>query len=70
MTAEVLVYDATTGSWTAETVDILDAVFDGADATATNVAGFTLAADDALQVIEFVHEYEVPELPITESLGQ
>ena len=70
VTAEVLVYDATTASWTAQTVDLLDAVFDGADAAATNVAGFTLAADDALQVIEFVHEYEVPELPITESLGQ
>lgn len=70
VTTEVLVYDAVTDSWSAQTVDVLDAVFDGAGAADTNIAGFTLAADDALQVIEFVHEYEVPELPTTEVLAQ
>lgn len=63
--AEVLVCDTVTDSWTAQAVDVLDVVF--GDAVDTAIAGFTLAADDALQVIDFVHEYEVP---TTELLAQ
>lgn len=49
------------GSWVAEEVNIFEAVFDGTDVTAEAGAdSFAQAADDALQVIEFIHEYEVP----------
>lgn len=49
---------------------ILDAVFGGSDGvfdsatenvTASNIAGFADATDDALQVIEFVHDHQIPE---------
>lgn len=47
-----------------KTATILDAVFDGDPASGTGVTGFAQAADDALQVIEFVHTaiqpYEAP----------
>ncbi len=55
-----------------QTVSIMDYVFDsyepssglapgsGVNATGSNVAGFARAADDALQVIEFIHDYALP----------
>ena len=55
------------GSFKPETVDVYDAVFgdengDGVDASASgSLDAYTLAADDARMVIEFIHEYAVPE---------
>ena len=43
-----------------KTDTILNAVFDGENVTATNIDGFTTAADDARAVIEFVHSNPVP----------
>ncbi|MFZ2099139.1 MAG: hypothetical protein WAU86_01080 [Oricola sp.] len=39
---------------------ILNAVFGGEELTATNIDGFTTAADDARAIIEFVHSNPVP----------
>lgn len=69
VTAEVLV-EQPDGTYVVKEVSILDAVFGGEDGsfdptvdnvTATNADGFTAAADDALQVIEFIHNYAPPE---------
>lgn len=69
VTAEVLVQQAD-GSYTVEVVDVLDVVFGGEDGVfdpatenmvADNIDGFSAAADDAVQVLEFVHEYTAPE---------
>ncbi|WP_139170584.1 hypothetical protein [Lutimaribacter saemankumensis] len=55
------------GSFKPETLDVYDAVFgdengDGVDASASgSLDAYTLAADDARMVIEFIHEYAVPE---------
>ncbi|MEZ5670141.1 MAG: hypothetical protein R3F55_22465 [Alphaproteobacteria bacterium] len=55
--------------YTAVTRPLLDAVFGGADgvfdpasenAAGTNIAGFATASNDALRVIEFVHDHQVP----------
>ena len=59
-TVQVLVKQ-TDGSYLPTTVNVYDAVFKSTEYTGTNVAGFTQAADDALQVIEYVHTYAVPE---------
>ena len=68
ITAEVLVQQPD-GTYVVETVNVLDAVFGGDDGvfnagddnlTASNVDGFTAASDDALQVIEYLHNYSVP----------
>jgi hypothetical protein len=48
------------GTYKPELVDLYETVFGDTNVTATALDGFTQAADDALQVIEFVHEYEVP----------
>ena len=58
-TVDVLVKQAD-GSYKAETVNVFDAVFKNALYTGTNVAAFSTAADDALQVIEFVHTFAIP----------
>lgn len=59
------------GSYVVETVNVLDAVFGGTDGvfdattenvTATMVDGFAAASDDALQVLEFIHDMAPPEL--------
>ena len=63
--ADVLVYDQATGTWQATEVSLYDAVFDGTDASDSDIAGFALVADDTLQVIESIHEHEVPVLPTT-----
>lgn len=74
VTANVLVYvpdpdgdGPLTESWVPQEVNIYTAVFGGAeDGIATeDAAGFAQAADDALQVIEFIHEYALPEAPVT-----
>jgi len=41
-----------------------------ADALASNTAGFTLVADDAPQIIAFVHPYEAPMRLTTKAFGQ
>lgn len=77
VTAEVMVLQPD-GSYVVQEVSILDAVFGGEDGvfnpaadnlTAANVDGFTAATDDALQVIEFIHNYAPPEVATTESAG-
>ncbi len=74
VTASVLVYvpdpdgdGALTESWVPQEVNIYTAVFGGSeDGIATDdAAGFAQAADDALQVIEFIHEYALPAVPTT-----
>ncbi|MRU15312.1 hypothetical protein FDP25_07690 [Roseovarius sp. A21] len=50
------------GSFKAETVDVYDVVFGSVDDSASgSLDAYTLAADDARAVIEFIHEYAVPE---------
>lgn len=58
------------GSYVVQEVSVLDAVFGGEDGTfdpltdnmtASKVDGFATAADDALQVLEFIHTYAPPE---------
>lgn len=77
VTAEVMVLQPD-GSYLVQDVSILDAVFGGEDGefdaatenlTAANVDGFAAATDDALQVIEFIHNYAPPEVATTESTG-
>jgi len=74
VTADVLVYvpdpdgdGPLTDSWVPQEVNIYTAVFGGSeDGIATDdAAGFAQAADDALQVIEFIHEYALPAVPAT-----
>ncbi|WP_410473880.1 hypothetical protein [Guyparkeria sp. TX1] len=44
------------GTYVTVTESLLDAVFDGETATADGATGYALSTDDALQVIEFIHE--------------
>lgn len=60
ITASVLIDPEGDGTWTEQTVNIFDAVFDGENAAGTAAAGYTLAVDDARAVINYIHEYEVP----------
>ena len=48
------------GSYVPTTVNVYDAVFNSTEYTGTNVAAFTQAADDALQVIEYIHSNAIP----------
>lgn len=49
------------GSWVAQDVNVYDVVFGGVDYTGSgSLDAYTQAADDAREVIEFIHEYEVP----------
>ena len=65
VTAEVLVLQDD-GTWMAETVDVYDAVFDGSSASDSGtLTAYTLAADDARAVVEFIHEYAVPAAELT-----
>jgi len=68
ITTTVLVQQSD-GSYVVEEVNVLDAVFGGEDGdfdattenlSATMVDGFTAASDDALQVLEFIHEFAPP----------
>lgn len=50
------------GSWVAEEVNIYETVFDSTNDTAPDgtLEAFTESADDAREVINYIHEYEVP----------
>lgn len=51
-------------TWTAKEVSVYDAVFKSTNvAVPAGATDFAQAANDALQVIEFIHEYAVPVLP-------
>ncbi|WP_417684011.1 hypothetical protein [Roseibium sp.] len=59
VTAEVLVLQD--GVWVPTEVNIYEAVFGSATATVSgSLDAYTVAADDARMVINFIHEYEVP----------
>ena len=71
VTASVMVLQDDGVTWLVEEVSVLDAVFGGEDGVfdaasenfvGTNADGFTAATDDALQVIEFIHQYAPPEV--------
>lgn len=50
------------GSFVPTEVNVYEAVFGSVDASgAGSLEAYTLAADDARMVIEYIHEYEVPE---------
>lgn len=60
VTVEVLVLQDD-GTWAPEEVNVFDAVFDGEGASSSgSLEAYTLAADDARMIVNFVHEYEVP----------
>lgn len=60
----ILVPNADGTVWTATKVSVYDAVFKSTNLVTPNGAtDFAQAADDALQVIEFIHEYQVPVMP-------
>lgn len=49
------------GTWVPETVDVYEAVFGSTDLTASGTLdAYTQAAEDAREVVEFIHEYAVP----------
>lgn len=48
------------GTYKAATVNVYDTVFKSTEYTGTNVSAFATAADDALQVIEYVHSNAIP----------
>lgn len=49
------------GSWVPEVVNIYDTVFAGTPAAGTGtLTAYTLAADDARAIVNFIHEYEIP----------
>ena len=50
----------TDGTYSKETVSLLEAVFKDTSYTGTGIAAFTTAADDARAVIQFVHDNPVP----------
>jgi hypothetical protein len=61
MQIEVLVEQAD-GSWVPTQVNVYDAVFHSTSTgSLTNVAAFTTATDDARAVIDYIHEYALPE---------
>ncbi len=49
------------GSWAPETVNVYDAVFGGEDfASSGGAVGYAQAVDDAVEVIQYIHEYQIP----------
>lgn len=59
---DVLVYDDTSGSWEETSVDVFNIVFGDVDTTVGgSLDAYTQAAEDARMVIEFIHEYAIPE---------
>jgi hypothetical protein len=59
---DVLVYNDVTGVWEEQTVDIYTTVFGDTDVTVGgSLDAYTQAAEDARMVIEYIHEYEIPE---------
>ena len=60
VTVEVLVLQDD-GSWVPEVVNVYEAVFDSTPASDSgSLEAYTLAADDARAVVNYIHEYEVP----------
>ncbi|NNK68713.1 MAG: hypothetical protein HKO95_18465, partial [Rhodobacteraceae bacterium] len=60
VTVEVLVQQ-TDGSWVPTVVSIYDEVFGGVPAAESGtLEAYTMAAEDARMVVNFIHEYEVP----------
>lgn len=57
VTATVLV-ETSPGVYETQTVNVMDAVFDGQDASGSSAAGFTQAADDARAVLLYIHDNE------------
>ncbi len=57
VTATVLV-ETSPGVYETQTVNVMDAVFDGQDASGSAASGFTQAADDARAVLLYVHDNE------------
>ena len=54
------------GTFVPTTVNIFDAVFGNVDASASgDLEAYTLAADDSRTVVNFIHEFEVPDLVAT-----
>lgn len=50
------------GTWASQTINVYDVVFDAQPSgELSNVDAFTTAADDARAVINYLHEYEVPQ---------
>ncbi|WP_425072869.1 hypothetical protein [Sagittula sp. S175] len=61
VTAEVLVQQPD-GSWVAETVNVYEVVFGNANVSAEGTLdAYTQAADDALAIVDYIHEYAIPE---------
>jgi hypothetical protein len=60
VTVTVLV-ETSPGVFEMQTVNVMDAVFGGADASGEDVTGYTQAADDARSVLLFVHDNSAPE---------
>ena len=58
-TADVLVKQAD-GTYKVTTVNLYDVVFKSTEYTGTNVAAFATAANDALQVLEYIHNNPIP----------
>ena len=49
------------GSWVPEVVNVYEVVFNSEAAEESGtLSAYTLAADDARAVVNFIHEYEVP----------
>jgi hypothetical protein len=60
----VLLPNADGTVWTATKISVYDAVFKSTNlVTPAGATDFAQAADDALQVIEYIHEYAVPVMP-------
>ncbi|WP_411891970.1 hypothetical protein [Yoonia sp. SDW83-1] len=60
VTAEVLVLQED-GSWVPTVVNVYDAVFESEEANAAgSLDAYTVAADDARSIVNYIHEYEVP----------
>lgn len=65
VTATVLI-EQPDGTFVPTEINVFETVFEGIDATDANTLGaFTLAADDARTVVNYVHEFEVPSLDST-----
>ncbi|SMX44792.1 hypothetical protein [Actibacterium lipolyticum] len=60
LSIEVLV-EQEDGSWVPTVIDVYDVVFGGEAADdGGSLAAYTLAADDARTIVNFMHEYEIP----------
>jgi hypothetical protein len=58
-TATVLVLQPDGVTYKVETVNLYDTLFKTPDTTSTGAADFAQAVDDALQILEFIHDNEV-----------